>query len=211
MKYFVTSITLSCHLLFISFSFNALAQASGKTGINSNTTINVERLSLKSDSAEELGLGKYANAINITYRRANLDNGRLLNMGFGLVYYDDDAQFNETVHINGGPVTDDRNSQVQSLSFEADYGLLNLMGDQQINYWTLRAGYTGLPFGKRTAERDNEVCNSCREDNVKIKGGAYGVVGIGHYFERSELSLEYRQYASGDLNNSVRLSFGYGF
>ena len=100
---------------------------------------------------------------------------------------------------------------MQSLSFEADYGFLNLIGEQKNNYWTLRAGYTGLLFGKRSAENDNEVCNSCREDKVKIKGGAYGVVGIGHYFERAELSLEYRQYANGDLNNSVRLSFGYGF
>jgi hypothetical protein len=209
-KIFTTAIVIG-HLLLVSFAVNLYAQTSSKSGIHSITTVNVEHLGLNPDSAKELGLGKYANSINLSYRRANIDNGRLLNMGVGLVYYDDNAQFNETVNINGTSATDNRNSQVQSLSVEADYGLLKLMGAQRNHYWTLRGGYTGLPFGKRTTKKSNEICSGCREENVNIKGGAYGVIGIGHYFEKAELSLEYRQYVSGDLNNSIRLGFGYGF
>jgi hypothetical protein len=198
-------------LLIISTT-NLLAAATYAEGTQpdatlSRTTANLERFSLKPEASTDLGVGQYANALSGTRRWYNTQTATTLNVGLGIVFYDDAARFKQDVTLSGTNYTETRSSQVTSMLLEADYGWLKYFGEQQKNYWTLRGGYTLLPLAKR----DIGSCIDCRKDRVDIKGGAYGVVGFGHLFGSTEVLIEYRHYATGDLNSGLRLGLGMGF
>lgn len=207
---FIKSIKkLTAFMLAISAT-PLLANEQPHSGISNTTSVTFQRLTLKDDSQKELGLGSAADALTLAYKRNNLSSNTVFTVGLGFVSYDDQAQFYQTVKINNGH-TERRSSQVESLLLEADYGIQYYFDAANKNYWNLRAGFTTLPFAKRTIKQSNEICSGCKEDKFTIQGGAYAAFGVGHYFSKVELSLDVRKYAAGDLNNSVVLGLGYYF
>ncbi len=192
--------------LFLAF----LAGNAAAAGVSSTTTIAVQHFTLKDESQQELGLGDAANALELFYKRNNRDSGTVFTAGVGFASYDDQAKINQNVTINGGRI-ESRRSEVRSLIVEVDYGIQRYLDTAQKNYWNLRAGYTALPLAKRTTKQSGETCNGCAEEKFTIDGGAYGAFAVGHYFSKAELSLEYRQYAGGDLNNGLLFNVGFSF
>jgi hypothetical protein len=46
---------------------------------------------------------------------------------------------------------------------------------------------------------------------VDVNGGFYGALGVGHTFGMVDLSLQFQQYISGDLSNSLRFKVATAF
>lgn len=190
---------------------SAIAENAQQNAKLARSTVNLERFSLAKDASTDLGVGDYANALSGSYRWYNTQKSTIFNIGLGVVFYDDAKPFNQDVTLNGSAYTENRESQVTSMLLEADYGWLKFVGAEQKNYWTLRAGYTLLPFAKRDISRIGETCENCKEEKVDITGGVYGVIGFGHQFSSADMLIEYRHYATGDLNAGLRLTMGIDF
>jgi hypothetical protein len=76
-----------------------------------------------------------------------------------------------------------------------------------MTFFSVRGGVSGI-LG---SERSISNCRNCYSEDIEIDGGVYGVLGIGQTLGNLDLSLQFQQYFSGDLDNTLRLKLSGAF
>jgi hypothetical protein len=98
-------------------------------------------------------------------------------------------------------------SDANALMLFAEYGPKYRFGQDNMSFFTVRGGVSGM----LASERSISNCSNCYEEDIEIDGGVYGVLGIGQTLGSLDLSLQFQQYLSGDLDNTVRLKLSGAF
>lgn len=134
------------------------------------------------------------------------DSENTLSLGASILFYRDDAAFSEYVEDWWGHEGYEE-SDANALMLFAEYGPKYRFGRDNMSFFSARGGVSGI-LG---SERSISNCSNCYSEDIEIDGGVYGVIGIGQTLGSIDLSLQFQQYFSGDLDNTVRLKISGAF
>lgn len=127
-------------------------------------------------------------------------------LGASILLYRDNAEFAQYVEDYWGDV-DYAESDANAFMLFAEYGPKYRFGQDNMSFVTVRGGLSGV----LASERSISNCRNCYSEDIEIDGGVYGVLGIGQTLGRLDLSLQFQQYFSGDLDNTIRLKLSGAF
>jgi hypothetical protein len=161
----------------------------------------VGNLNIDSKVAREQGIDSSAWVIGVAAERLTSDSSLGFLVGLDFIGYDDNYSFSQdTNHGN-------KSSDASGAMVYAEFGPKVPFGQGGNNYFLAHAGVSGI----FSSERGIGYCSDCYSEDIKVKGGLYGVLGVGHSFSRFDMGLQFQQYFSGDLDNSLRLNFSTSF
>lgn len=129
-----------------------------------------------------------------------------LSLGINFLFYRDTAAFSQYVKDYWGDI-DYSESDANAFMVFAEYGPKYRFGQDNMTFVTVRGGVSGMLY----SERGISGCRNCHEEDIDIDGGLYGVLGIGQTLGSLDLSLQFQQYFTGDIDNSVRLKLSGAF
>lgn len=165
-------------------------------------TISFETIGIDKEAAAQEFIKDSAWSINIDaeyFFTSTLSSS----IGIGFLSYSDRAGFSQTVQSTFEGISTE-SSSADALPIYAEFGYRNFFGHSNRAYWSARAGVSALAASQRGIDN----CSDCREEDIDIDGGAYGLAGIGYRVGNTwSIGLQYKQYFSGDLENSVGLNF----
>lgn len=166
----------------------------------------VDHVSFDSEAAAAEFIEDTATAVGgaAEYYSSNSEN--TLSLGFSLLFYRDNAAFGQYVEDYWDDV-DYEESDANAVMVFAEYGPKYRFGRDNLTFVTLRGGISGLLGSERAISN----CSDCYSEDIDIDGGVYGVIGIGQTLGRVDLGLQFQQYLSGDLDNSLRLKLSGAF
>ncbi|MGV8837970.1 hypothetical protein [Cellvibrio sp.] len=130
-----------------------------------------------------------------------------LSLGVSFLFYRDNAAFSQYVRDNWYGDEGYEESDANALMLFAEYGPKYRFGQDNMSFFTVRGGVSGM----LASERSISNCSNCYEEDIEIDGGVYGVLGIGQTLGSLDLSLQFQQYLSGDLDNTIRLKLSGAF
>jgi hypothetical protein len=144
------------------------------------------------DSAWVIGLAaeRYSSDSNLTFL-----------VGLDFIGYSDDASFHQNT-TDGS-----KGSDASAAMVYVEFGPRIPFGADQSNYFVAHAGLSGI----LSSERSISNCSNCYSEDIDINGGFYGVLGVGHSFGNFDLGLQFQQYFSGDIDNSLRVRLSSSF
>ncbi len=158
-------------------------------------------LNIDSKIAEEQGVEDSAFIIGAAAERFSSDSILTFLVGFDLISYEDNFSFSQ--ETNKG----EKSSDASAAMIYAEFGPKLPFGKESNNYFIAHVGLSGI----LSSERSIGYCTDCYSESIDIDGGAYGVLGVSHSFSRVEIGLQYQQYFSGDLDNSLRFNIATTF
>ncbi len=127
-----------------------------------------------------------------------------VSLGIGFLNFDDNESFSNVVVDDSGFVKIEE-SEADAIPINAEVFYENPVSNNQRWQYRVGAGYTAIT----NANREIAQCNNCFSQDLEIDGGKYisaSVVWRTLLKPRSSrFGLSYRQYLSGDLENSVML------
>lgn len=126
-------------------------------------------------------------------------------LGFNYLMYNDNNEFEQYVHDWYG--SSYQQSDASAMMLYAEAGPRYRFGARGMSFFTARAGVSGIFASSRSISN----CSNCYSEDINIDGGLYGVLGVGHNFGNVDISLQFQQYITGDLDNSLRLKFSTSF
>lgn len=129
-----------------------------------------------------------------------------LSLGINVLFYRDKAPFGQYVDGYWSGV-DYEESDANAFMLFAEYGPKYRFGQDNMTFVTIRGGLSGI----LASERSISNCRNCYSEDIEIDGGLYGVLGIGQTLGSFDLGLQFQQYFSGDLDNSIRLKLSGAF
>lgn len=129
-----------------------------------------------------------------------------LSLGMNILFYRDNAAFGQYVEDYWGDV-DYSESDASAIMLFAEYGPKYRFGQDNMSFVVVRGGASGI----FASERSIANCSNCDSEEIDIDGGVYGVLGIGQTLGSLDLSLQFQQYFSGDLDNALRLKLSGAF
>lgn len=166
----------------------------------------VDHVTIDSQAAAEQWIEDTATAIGGTAEYYSSKTENTLVLGVNFLFYRDNAAFAQYVEGYWGDV-DYTESDANAFMVFAEYGPKYRFGQDNMTFVTVRGGVSGMLF----SERAISFCSNCYSEDIDIDGGAYGVLGIGQTLGSLDLSLQFQQYFSGDLDNTVRLKLSGAF
>jgi len=166
----------------------------------------VDHVTIDSQAAAEQWIKDSATAIGGAAEYYSSTSENTLVLGASLLFYRDNAEFAQYVEDYWGDV-DYTESDANALMLFAEYGPKYRFGQDNMSFFSVRGGVSGI-LG---SERSISNCRNCYSEDIEIDGGVYGLVGIGQTLGRLDLSLQFQQYFSGDLDNTIRLKLSGAF
>lgn len=161
----------------------------------------IANLNMDSKVAEEQGVNDSIFVLGGAAERYSSSSDFTFSLGVDILLFDDKAGFSNQT-------TDgEKSSSASGGMLFAEYGPRIQFGESNQYFFDARAGYNVL----LSASRSISYCDGCDSEDIEFDGGAYGVLGLGHSFSSFDLGLQYQQYFSGDLDNSVRLKISTSF
>ena len=153
------------------------------------------RLNLTKDAAAREYLYTDATVFGFGAEHYNSEDEFIFGFGLDFVSYNDAYPFQQLTNQGW------KESNASGMIFYGEAGARIRLGVDEMNYLTVKGGYSA------TAATDRSIasCSNCDVIPIKIDGGLYGVVGIGHSFSSVDLALNFQQYFSGDFDNSITL------
>ncbi len=124
-----------------------------------------------------------------------------LSLGLSFLAYNDNAEFSQ--YTTDGY----KDSDASAMMLFAEYGPKYRFGQDNMSFVIIRGGASGV----FASERSISYCYDCDSEVIDIEGGVYGVLGIGQTLASLDLSLQFQQYFSGDLDNALRLKLSGAF
>lgn len=134
------------------------------------------------------------------------DSENTLSLGASMLFYRDNAAFSQYVEDWWGDYSYEK-SDANAFMLFAEYGPKYRFGRDNMSFFSVRGGVSGI-LG---SERSISGCNNCYEEDIEIDGGLYGVLGIGQTLGSIDISLQFQQYFTGDLDNTFRLKISGAF
>jgi len=127
-----------------------------------------------------------------------------VSMGIGFLNLEDNESFSSVVVDDSGFVKV-AESEADAIPINAEFFYENPMSNNQRWQYRVGAGYTAIT----NANREITQCNNCFAQDLEIDGGRYISASVAWRTflkpKSSRIGLSYRQYLSGDLENSVML------
>jgi hypothetical protein len=183
---------------------NADAPASNYTGWSWSG--HVDHITFDKQAAAAQFIEDTATAVGgaAEYYSSNTEN--TLTLGVNMLFYRDNAAFGQYVESYWSGV-DYQKSDANAFMLFAEYGPKYRFGRDNMTFVTIRGGLSGI----LASERSISNCRNCYSEDIEIDGGAYGVIGIGQTLGNFDLGLQFQQYFSGDVDNSLRLKLSGAF
>lgn len=206
---------LVCLALTAFLTTNSHAQEPSETDISAPDltgrwlyTFTLDNVSIDPAAAASPSARVDDSALNLGLEGEYFFNDKFsMSLGFSFLSYDDKRPIVQpTVDQDGR--RENSKSDASAIPLYTELGYKHFFAGQTNTYITARAGLSALLF----SERNIAYCTDCNEEDIDINGGLYGAVGAGVLFGESwGMGLIYKNYFSGDLENSlgVTLSFGY--
>ncbi|MCE3253400.1 MAG: hypothetical protein K0Q67_2420 [Cellvibrio sp.] len=166
----------------------------------------VDHITIDSQAAAEQFIEDSATAIGgaAEYYSSKTENTLVLGMNF--LFYRDNAEFAQFIEDYWGDV-DYTESDATAFMLFAEYGPKYRFGQDNMSFFTVRGGVSGMLY----SERAISYCSDCYSEDIDIDGGLYGVLGIGQTLGSLDISLQFQQYFTGDLDHSLRLKISGAF
>lgn len=206
--------TLFTSCLFSASLFTVGAFAAVPSNNNPNNTDytgwswsgHVDHITIDSQAAAEQFIEDSATAIGgaAEYYSSKTENTLVLGMNF--LFYRDNAEFAQFIEDYWGDV-DYTESDATAFMLFAEYGPKYRFGQDNMSFFTVRGGVSGMLY----SERAISYCSDCYSEDIDIDGGLYGVLGLGQTLGSLDISLQFQQYFTGDLDNSLRLKISGAF
>jgi hypothetical protein len=166
----------------------------------------VDHVTIDSQVAAEQWVEESATAIGGAAEYYSSTTENTLVLGGSVLLYRDNAEFAQYVEDYWGDV-DYTESDATAFMLFAEYGPKYRFGQDNMSFFSVRGGVSGI----LASERGISNCSNCYEEDIEIDGGVYGLLGIGQTLGSLDLSLQFQQYLSGDLDNTIRLKLSGAF
>jgi hypothetical protein len=166
----------------------------------------VDHVTIDSQAAAEQWIEDSATAIGGAAEYYSSKTENTLVLGASILLYRDNAEFAQYVEDYWGDV-DYTESDATAFMLFAEYGPKYRFGQDNMSFFSVRGGVSGI----LASERSISNCRNCYSEDIEIDGGVYGVLGIGQTLGSLDLSLQFQQYLSGDLDNTIRLKLSGAF
>lgn len=166
----------------------------------------VDHVTIDSQAAAEQWIEGTATAIGGAAEYYSSKTENTLVLGTSILFYRDNAEFSQYVEDYWGD-TDYSESDATAIMIFAEYGPKYRFGQNNMSFFTVRGGVSGMLY----SERAISSCSNCYSEDIDIEGGAYGVLGVGQTLGSLDLSVQFQQYLSGDLDNTIRLKLSGAF
>jgi len=166
----------------------------------------VDHVAIDSEAAAEQWIEDSATAIGGAAEYYSSKTENTLVLGASVLLYHDNAEFAQYVEDYWGDV-DYTESDATAFMLFAEYGPKYRFGQDNMSFFSVRGGVSGI----LASERSISNCSNCYSEDIEIDGGVYGVLGIGQTLGSLDLSLQFQQYLSGDLDNTIRLKLSGAF
>lgn len=161
----------------------------------------VGNLNIDSKVAEQQGIDDSAWVLGAAAEHYSTNSSLTFLIGLDLIGYHDENPFPQNT-TDGWKESDASGAMVY-----AEFGSKIPFGKDELNYFIAHVGMSGI----FSSERSISYCSNCYSESIDVNGGLYGVLGIGHSFNNFDLGLQFQQYFSGDLDNSLRLNIATSF
>lgn len=165
-----------------------------------------DHVTIDSQAAAEQWIEDSATAIGGAAEYYSSKTENTLVLGASILLYRDNAEFAQYVEDYWGDV-DYTESDATAFMLFAEYGPKYRFGQDNMSFFSVRGGVSGI----LASERSISNCRNCYSEDIEIDGGVYGVLGIGQTLGSLDLSLQFQQYLSGDLDNTIRLKLSGAF
>ena len=166
----------------------------------------IDHVTIDSESAAEQWIEDSATAIGGAAEYYSSTTENTLVLGASVLLYRDNAEFAQYVEDYWGDV-DYTESDATAFMLFAEYGPKYRFGSDNMSFVTVRGGVSGILASERSISNGS----NCYSEDIEIDGGVYGVLGIGQTLGSLDLSLQFQQYLSGDLDNTLRLKLSGAF
>jgi hypothetical protein len=166
----------------------------------------VDHVTIDSEAAAEQWIEDSATAIGGAAEYYSSKTENTLVLGASVLLYHDNAEFAQYVEDYWGDV-DYTESDATAFMLFAEYGPKYRFGQDNMSFFSVRGGVSGI----LASERSISNCSNCYSEDIEIDGGVYGVLGIGQTLGSLDLSLQFQQYLSGDLDDTIRLKLSGAF
>lgn len=166
----------------------------------------IDHVTIDSQVAAEQWIEDSATALGGAAEYYSSTTENTLVLGASVLLYRDNAEFAQYVEDFWGDV-DYTESDATAFMLFAEYGPKYRFGSDNMSFVTVRGGVSGI----LASERGISNCSNCYSEDIEINGGLYGVIGVGQTLGSLDLSLQFQQYLSGDLDNSLRLKLSGAF
>lgn len=166
----------------------------------------VDHVTIDSEAAAEQWINDSATAVGGAAEYYSSKSESTLVLGASVLFYRDNAEFAQYVEDYWGDV-DYTESDANAFMVFAEYGPKYRFGQDNMSFFTVRGGVSGMLY----SERAISSCSNCYSEDIDIDGGVYGVLGVGQTLGSLDLSLQFQQYFSGDLDNTIRLKLSGAF
>lgn len=166
----------------------------------------VDHVTIDAQAAAEQWIEDSATAIGGAAEYYSSKTENTLVLGASILLYRDNAEFAQYVEDYWGDV-DYTESDATAFMLFAEYGPKYRFGQDNMSFFSVRGGVSGI----LASERSISNCRNCYSEDIEIDGGVYGVLGIGQTLGSLDLSLQFQQYLSGDLDNTIRLKLSGAF
>ena len=157
-------------------------------------------------SRHDIQVGDTATAIGIAAEYFTDASDMTYSLGLSYIMYNDNNEFYQYVFDTWNGNSYEQADTNAFMAF-AEAGQKIRFGVDRMNFFSARAGISGIFASSRSIPN----CSDCYSENIDINSGLYGVVGLGHSFDTVDVELQFQQYFSGDLNNSLRLKISSSF
>jgi hypothetical protein len=158
-------------------------------------------LNIDSKVADKQGIDSSAWVLGAAAERYSNNSSLTFVLGLDLIGYGDNVSFRQ--NTTGGR----KSSDASGAMAYAEFGPRIPFGKDNANYFLAHVGASGI----FSSERGISNCSDCYSEKIALTGGLYGALGVGHTFNSFDLGLQFQQYFSGDLDNSLRLRFSSSF
>ena len=158
-------------------------------------------LNIDSKVAREQFIEDSAWLFGLSAERYSSDSNFTFLVGVDFIGYSDELPFDQ--HTDDGWKESDAGAAMAYVEF----GPKIPFGADQTNYFTAHAGVSGI----FSSERSINYCRNCYSEDIDVSGGLYGILGVGHNFGNFDVGVQFQQYFSGDLDNSLRLRISSSF
>lgn len=165
-----------------------------------------DHINIDKQAAAEQWIEDTAFAIGGAAEYYSSDSENTLSLGTSILFYRDNAEFSQYVEDYWGD-EDYEESDANAFMLFVEYGPKYRFGRDNMSFFSVRGGFSGI-LG---SERSISNCRNCYSEDIEIDGGAYGVLGIGQTLGAIDIGLQFQQYFSGDLDNTLRLKISGAF
>lgn len=173
-----------------------------------NWSANVDHITIDKEVANrpDILLSQSATAIGFGAEYFTSESQITYSLGINYIAYNDNNEFEQYVHDHWDGDHYEK-SDANAIMVYAEVGPKYRFGVDKTNFFTVRGGYSQIFASSRSIS----YCSDCYSEDLDIEGGLYGSLGVGHNFNHFDLSLQFQQYFTGDLDNSLRLKISTTF